>query len=67
MWCLTLVGGREQTTVYKGVETFSWQTCFKILRGNPKEKAQRAQYLLAVDLARYNLVVTPTQLSSIGP
>ena len=29
------------------------QTRFKALRGSPKEKAQRGQYLLAVDLGRY--------------
>ena len=43
--------GGEQITVYKGVETF--ETRFKALRGSPKEKAQRGQYLLAVNLGRY--------------
>ena len=43
----------EQTTVYKGVETFPEQTRFKALRGSPKGKAQKRQYLLAVDLDRY--------------
>ena len=28
--------------------------CFKALRGSPKEKSQREQYLLAVDLLRGN-------------
>ena len=40
--------GGEQTTIYKGVETF------KALRGSLKGKAQRGQYLLAVDLDRYS-------------
>ena len=44
--------GGEQITLYKGVETFH-QTRFKALRGSPKGKAQRGQYLLAVDLGRY--------------
>ena len=43
----------EQITLYKGVETFLQQTRFKALRGSPKGKAQRGQYLLAVDLGRY--------------
>ena len=43
----------EQTTIYKGVETFPYQTCFKALKGSPNEKTQRGQYLLAVDLERY--------------
>ena len=30
--------GGEQATIYKGVETFSWQTRFKAWRGSPKEK-----------------------------
>ena len=42
--------GGEQTTIYNGVETFPLQTRFKALRGSPKGKAQRGQYLLAVDL-----------------
>ena len=42
--------GGEQTTIYKDVETFPR---FKALRGSPKGKAQRRQYLLAVDLSRY--------------
>ena len=45
--------GGEQITLYKGVEIFPLQTHFKALRGSPKEKAQRGQYLLAVDLGRY--------------
>ena len=45
--------GGERKTLYKGVETFPYQTCFKALRGNPKGKAQRGQYLLAVGLGRY--------------
>ena len=45
--------GGEQTTIYKGVETFPYQTRFKALRGSPEGKAQREQYLLAVDLGRY--------------
>ena len=45
--------GGEQITLYKGVETFPWQTRFKDLRGSSKGKAQRGQYLLAVDLGRY--------------
>ena len=45
--------GREQITIYKGVDTFPLQTRFKALRGTPKGKAQREQYLLAVDLDRY--------------
>ena len=44
----------EQNTIYKGVETFPWQTRFKALTGNLKGKAQREQYLLAVGLGRYN-------------
>ena len=43
----------EQITLYKGMETFPQQTRFKALRGCPKRKAQRGQYLLAVDLGRY--------------
>ena len=35
--------GGEQTTIYEGVETFP----------NLKRKAQRGQYLIAVDLGRY--------------
>ena len=35
----------EQTTIYKGVETFPQQKRFKTLRGSPKGKAQRGQYL----------------------
>ena len=46
--------GGEQTTIYKGVETFPYQTRFKALRGSPKGKAQIGQYLLAVDLGHYN-------------
>ena len=42
--------GGEQNTLYKGVETFPWQTRFKALRGSLKGKAQRGQYLIAVDL-----------------
>ena len=45
--------GGEQITIYKGMETFTQQTRFKALRGSPKGKAQRGQYLLAVDLGRY--------------
>ena len=45
--------GGEQNTLYKEVETFPQQTRFKALRGSPKRKAQRGQYLLAVDLGRY--------------
>ena len=45
--------GGEQTTIYKGVETFPYKMRFKALRGSPKEKVQRGQYLLAVDLGRY--------------
>ena len=40
--------GGEQNTLYKGVETFPYQTRLKALRGSPKGKAQRVQYLLAV-------------------
>ena len=29
------------------------EACFKALRGSPKGKAQRVQYLLAVNLGRY--------------
>ena len=45
--------GIEQITLYKGVETFSYQTRFKVLRGSLEVKAKRGQYLLAVDLGRY--------------
>ena len=45
--------GGEQTTIYKGVETFPKQMRFKALKGSPKGKTQRGQYLLAVDLGRY--------------
>ena len=45
--------GEEQTTFYKGVEPFPNQTRFKALRGSVKGKAQRGQYLLAMDLGRY--------------
>ena len=45
--------GGKQTTIYEGMETFPSQTCFKALWGSPKGKAQRGQYLLAVDLGRY--------------
>ena len=44
--------GGEQTTIYNSVETFPYRTHFKALRGSPKGKAQRGQYLLAVDLGR---------------
>ena len=43
----------EQNTIYKGVETFHQETRFKALRGSPKGKAQREQYLLVVDLSHY--------------
>ena len=45
--------GGEQTTIYKGVETFPQQTRFKALSGSPKGKVQRGQCLLAVDLGHY--------------
>ena len=45
--------GGEQNTLYKGVETFPLHTRFKALRGSPKGKAQKGQYLLTVDLIRY--------------
>ena len=45
--------GGEQNTLIKGVETFPSQTRFKALRGSLKGKAQKGQYLLAVDLGRY--------------
>ena len=41
----------EQTTIYKGLRTFSR---FKALRESLKWKAKKEQYLLAVDLGRYN-------------
>ena len=44
--------GGEQNTLSKGVEIFPYQTYFKALRGN--QKGKRRQYLLAVDLGRYN-------------
>ena len=47
--------GGEQTTIYKGVKTFSQQTRFKALKGSTKGKAQREQYLLAVDLVVTNI------------
>ena len=43
----------EQNIRYKGVETSSYQTCFKTLRGSSEEKTQRGQYLLAVGLGSY--------------
>ena len=36
--------------LYKGLETSPHQTCFKTLKGSPKEKVQREQYLLVVGL-----------------
>ena len=45
--------GGEQITIYKGVETFPQQTHFKALRESPRGKAQRGQYLLAMDLGPY--------------
>ena len=47
--------GGEQITIYKGVETFPSRRVVKALRGSSKGKAQRGQYLLAVDLGRYSL------------
>ena len=38
--------GGEQTTIYKGVETFPSQT-------KPRGEAQREQYLLAMGQGRY--------------
>ena len=43
----------ERNISYKGVETSLEQTRFKTLRGSPGGKAQRGQYLLAVDLDCY--------------
>ena len=45
--------GEEWSILYKGVETSPSQTRLKTLRGSPKGKAQRGQYLLAVSLGCY--------------
>ena len=45
------VGWRgERNILYKGVETSPYRHVLKILRGSPKGKPQRGQYLLAVGL-----------------
>ena len=44
----------ERSILYKSVETFPYQTCFKTLRGNLEGKFQREQYLLAVSLGYYS-------------
>ena len=44
---------RELNTIYKGVETSPSKRVLKTLRGSPKMKVQRGQYLLAVDFGRY--------------
>ena len=52
--CLTLVAKENKPPFfYKGVEPFPYQTRFKALKGSVKGKAQRRQYLLAMDLGRY--------------
>ena len=33
--------GGEQTTIYKGVETFPYHTSFKVLRGSSKGKSPK--------------------------
>jgi len=50
------IGWRGKRSIaYKGVETSPYQTCFKTLKGSTEGKAQRGQYLLAVDLGCYPL------------
>ena len=63
--------GGEQTTVYKvwKPSPIPYQTRFKALRGSPKGKAQRGQYLLAVDLGRYKWYQsqTPDNVPAFSP
>ena len=50
----TYIGwGGERSTLYKGVETSPYRRVLKTLKGSPKRKAQREQYLLAMGLGRY--------------
>ena len=58
--------GGEQNTLWKGVETFTYQTRFKAVRESPKGKDQRRQYLLAVDFGRYKIHNFPNDFSQIS-
>ena len=49
----TLVEEENETPFIRVWKPFPRQTHFKALRGSPKGKAQREQYLLAVDLGFY--------------
>ena len=59
--------GREQNTIYKGCGN----PHFKALKGSPKGKAQRGQYLLEVDLDRYKWNQSQTRgdvpVRTLGP
>ena len=57
LWCITLVGEENKPAFIR-----AWKPFPNTLRGSPKGKVQRWQYLLAVDLGRYITNVSLTHL-----